>query len=216
MRNVKKEVVLWVQFVTLLGIWAAMLYAEGTGLAINWKAIKILPHVVTVYVALAFVFSKWLWRLQIFRGWLVPFPDLQGTWVGELKSTWRNPETGQQIAPLRMTVVVRQTFSSVSCTLFTKESESYSTAAQITRDEETGSLSLDYTYTNRSKATLRHRSPIHDGAARLKIVTLPKRALEGEYWTSRCTTGDISLRFLSRNLLDAFFEDEQQPESNSR
>jgi hypothetical protein len=207
MHNVKKEAFLWVQFVTLLIIWAAMLYVTGTALAINWEAVKILPHVVTVYVALSFVFTQWLWRLPVFRGWLVPFPDLQGTWVGDLKSTWKNPETGQQIPSLRMIVVVRQSFSSVSCTLFTKESESYSTAAQITRDEETGSLMLDYTYTNRSKATLRLKSPIHDGAARLKIVTLPERALEGEYWTSRCTTGDMSLRFLSRNLLDSFYEE---------
>lgn len=88
----------------------------------------------------------------------------------ELQSTWKNPETGAQIPALRMIVVVRQTFSSVTCSLFTKESESYSAAAQITVDGETGSLSLDYTYTNRSKATIRHRSPIHDGAARLKIV----------------------------------------------
>jgi hypothetical protein len=207
MNNVKRETLLWVQLITLLGIWAAILYGTNTPLTINWDAIKKLPDVVTIYVVLSFVFTKWLWRLRLFRGWLVPFPDLQGTWAGELKSTWKHPETGQPIPPLRMIVVVRQTFSSVSCTLFTKESESYSTAAQITRDEETGSVSLDYTYTNRSKATLRHRSPIHDGAARLKIVTLPERALEGEYWTSRCTTGDMSLRFLSRNLLDSFYED---------
>ena len=74
MHNVKKEAYLWVQFLTLLGIWAAMLYAEGIGLAINWHAIKIVPHVVTVYVVVAFAFSQWLWRLPIFRGWLVPFP----------------------------------------------------------------------------------------------------------------------------------------------
>lgn len=206
MHNVKREALIWVQLASILGIWAAILYCTGTGFAINWEAIEKLPHVVTIYVVVSFVFVKWLWRLPIFRGWLVPFPDLQGTWEGELRSTWKNPETGQPIAPLRMVVVIRQTYSTVSCTLFTKESESYSTAAQITRDEETGSLSLDYTYTNRSKATLRHRSPIHDGAARLRIVTLPDPALEGEYWTSRCTTGDMILRFRSRDLLDSFCE----------
>ena len=206
MNNVKRETLLWVQLIALLGIWAAILYFSGTALTINWDAIKKLPDVVTVYVLLSFVFTKWLWRLSIFRGWLVPFPDLQGTWVGELRSTWKNPDTGQQIPALRMILVVRQTFSSVSCTLFTKESESYSTAAQIARDEETGALSLSYNYTNRSKATIRHRSPIHDGAARLKIVTLPERALEGEYWTSRCTTGDMLLRFQTRSLLETFSE----------
>lgn len=206
MNNIKRETLLWVKLIALLGIWAAILYFSGTALTINWDAIKKLPDVVTVYVLLSFVFTKWLWRLSIFRGWLVPFPDLQGTWVGELRSTWKNPDTGQQIPALRMILVVRQTFSSVSCTLFTKESESYSTAAQIARDEETGALSLSYNYTNRSKATIRHRSPIHDGAARLKIVTLPERALEGEYWTSRCTTGDMLLRFQTRSLLETFSE----------
>jgi hypothetical protein len=206
MNNVKRETLLWVQLITLLGIWAAILYFSGTALTINWDAIKKLPDVVTIYVLLSFVFTKWLWRLSIFRGWLVPFPDLQGTWAGELRSTWKNPETGQQIPALRMILVVRQTFSSVSCTLFTKESESYSTAAQIARDEETGALSLSYNYTNRSKATIRHRSPIHDGAARLKIVTLPERGLEGEYWTSRCTTGDMLLRFQTRSLLESYSE----------
>src|ERR1700733_1979960 len=138
MNNVKREAMLWVRLISLLGMWGAILYLTNTPLAINWEAIKKLPDVVTVYVVSSFVFAKWLWRLPIFRGWLVPFPDLQGTWVGELQSTWKNPETGHRIPALRMIVVIRQTFSSVSCTLFTKESESYSTAAQITRDEESG------------------------------------------------------------------------------
>ncbi len=204
MNNLKREAMLWVHLVVVLGIWVVLLYGTNTPLAINWEAIKKLPDVVSIYVVLSFVFTKWLWRTRPFRGWLVPFPDLQGTWVGVLRSTWENPETGQRIPPLRMIVVVRQTFSSVSCILFTKESESDSTAAQIIRDEDSGSISLDYTYTNRAKALLRLGSPIHDGAARLKVVILPDRGLQGEYWTSRCTTGDMLLRFFSKDLLDTF------------
>ena len=147
MKNVKQEALLWVQLGGFVAIWAVVLYLTGTELAINWEAVKKLPDVVTVYVVLTFVFTKWLWKLPIFRGWLVPFPDLQGTWEGELKSTWTNPETGRVIAPIPAVVVVRQTFSSVSCTLFTEESESYSTAAQISLDEESGALHLNYNYT---------------------------------------------------------------------
>jgi len=134
----------------------------------------------------------------------VRVPDLQGTWEGELQSTWINPETKQGIPPLTMVLVIRQSFSSVSCTMFTKESESYSRAAQIAVEEETGAISLSYNYTNRSKATIRTRSPIHDGAAHLKVVTLPSRMLEGEYWTGRCTTGQMKLRFSSRQLIESF------------
>jgi hypothetical protein len=204
MKNVKQEALLWVQLGGFVAIWAVVLYLTGTELAINWEAVKKLPDVVTVYVVLTFVFTKWLWKLPIFRGWLVPFPNLQGTWEGELKSTWTNPETGQVIPAIPAVVVVRQTFSSVSCTLFTEESESYSTAAQISLDEESGALHLNYNYTNRPRATLRHRSTIHDGAARLRIVTVPERSLVGEFWTSRCTAGDISLKFKTRKLLEKF------------
>ena len=86
--------------------------------------------------------------------------------------------------------------------MFTKESESYSRAAQITMED--GAISLSYNYTNRSKATIRTRSPIHDGAAHLRIVTIPSRMLEVEYWTSRCTTGQMKLTFSSRQLLESF------------
>jgi hypothetical protein len=203
MKNIKSEALLWVQLGGFVLIWAALLYATGTGLAINWEAVKKLPDAVTIYVVLAFVFTKWLWRLPAFRGWLVPFPDLQGTWRGEFKSTWSD-SSGQRIAPTPAVLVVRQTFSTVSCTLFTKESESYSTAAQITRDEESGAIRLDYNYTNRPKATIRERSAIHDGAARLRVITSPSLRLEGEYWTSRCTSGDIEVEFQGRELAQSF------------
>lgn len=204
MNTIKKEVFLWVCIGLMLLIWVAVLQVTGTPLAINWEAVKKLPDVVTIFVIISFVFTKWLWRWRIFRDWLVRFPDLEGTWEGRLQSTWINPETKQGIPPLRMILVIRQTFSSISCTMFTKESESYSRAAQIAVEEDTGSISLSYNYTNRSRATIRRRSPIHDGASHLKIVTVPSRMLVGEYWTGRCTTGDISLRFVSRKLVDKF------------
>lgn len=203
MKNIKEEALLWVRLVGFVAIWAAILYLTGTALSINWEALKKLPDVVTVYVIAAFVFSKWLWRWRVFRGWLVPFPDLQGTWDGELKSTWKDTN-GQVIPPIPATLVIRQTFSSVSCALFTQESESYSAAAQISRDDDSGALFLNYNYSNRPKATIRDRSAIHDGAARLRIIETPGRSLQGEYWTGRCTTGDMSFTFRSRQLVDTF------------
>ena len=204
MDTVKKEVFLWVCIVLMLLIWVAVLQLTGTPLSINWEAVKKLPDVVTIFVIVSFAFTKWFWRMPMFKDWLVRFPDLQGTWEGELQSTWINPETKQGIPPLRMMLVIRQTFSSISCTMFTKESESYSRAAQIAVEDDTGAISVSYNYTNRSKATIRHRSPIHDGAAHLRVVMLPSRMLEGEYWTGRCTTGQMKLRFSSRQLLESF------------
>jgi hypothetical protein len=204
MKNIKEEALLWVRLGGFVVIWIAILYLTGTGLAINWEALKKLPDVVTVYVIFSLLFTKWLWRMRFLQGWLVPFPDLQGTWEGELKSTWKNPATGHGIPPMPAALVIKQSFSSISCVLFTPESDSYSTTAQINRDDDSGILRLSYNYTNRPKATLRHRSEIHDGAALLRIVSSPDRKLEGEYWTSRCTTGDMIFKFRSREMVQGF------------
>ncbi len=204
MRNIKHEILLWVHIVSIVLIWTAILYLTGTGLAINWEALKKLPDVVTVYVILSVVFTKWLWRWRIFKGWLVPFPDLQGTWQGELRSNWKDPRTGAPPPPIPMILVIRQSFTSISCVMYTSESESYSTAAQM--DESTGVVRLNYNYTNRPKATLRDRSTMHDGAASLRVVTAPQPALEGPDWTSRCTAGDIAINYRSAELLESFPE----------
>ena len=204
MRNIRHEILIWVHVASVVAIWAAVLVLSGTKLEINWEAFKKLPDVVTIYVVLSLAFTKWLWRWRIFRGWLVPFPDLQGTWQGELQTTWKDPETGKVPGPIAMILVIQQSFSSMKCTMYTHESESYSTAAQI--DESTGVVRLTFNYTNRPKATLHHRSTMHDGAANLRVVTGPDARLEGSYWTSRCTSGDIHLKYRSKELIEAFVD----------
>jgi len=200
MKNIRKEFFVWIQLISFIVIWVIVLLVSGADLTIGWEAFKKLPDVVTIYVILALVFTKWAWRLKVFKGWLVPLPDLQGTWKGTLASTWTDPTTGQKISPKDVTLVIKQTFSSVSIVMFTNESDSFSTTAQINEDDESGIFRLSYNYTNRSKANVRDRSPIHDGAAILRFVTQPDKKLEGEYWTSRKTTGDISVKFMSREL----------------
>ena len=201
MRNVREEALEWVRVGVLVAIWAAVLSISRTGLAISWNAVKQLPVVVTVYAILSYIFTKWLWKVPLLQGWLVPFPNLQGTWPGEIRSTWRDPKTDQSLPPIPVILVIKQSFLSISCAMHTRESDSYSHAAQISQDED-GTLRLSFNYTNRPRATARDRIAIHDGAAILRIVGGPNPLLEGEYWTSRRTTGDISLRFGSRALLE--------------
>lgn len=202
MKNIREHALPWIHVISIIVIWISILLLTKTPLEINWEALKKLPDVVTVYVLLAFVFAKWLWRWPIFKDWLVPFPDLEGTWQGELVSKSPNSPAGTTQNRIPVVLVVRQSFSSINCVLYSRESESYSTAGQI--DDSTGIVRLNYNYTNRPKAAIRDRSAIHDGAASLRVISLPEFALEGEYWTSRCTAGDISLKYRSRELLDDF------------
>ena len=200
MKNIRKEILVWIQLTSFVVIWVAVLFFSGNSLKIGWEAIKKLPDVVTIYVLLVLIFTNWAWRLPIFKGWLVPFPDLQGTWKGTLQSTWIDPATSQKIQPKDVMLVIKQTFSNISCVMYTDESNSFSNTAQINQDDDSGIFRLSYNYINRSKANVRDRSAIHDGAAILKVITEPEKSLEGEYWTSRKTTGDISVKFISKKL----------------
>ncbi len=96
MGTIKRDAFLWVCIILILLIWVGLMKITGTPLSINWEAIKLLPDVVTVFVVICFMFTKWLWRWKMFRGWIVLVPDIQGTWSGELQSTWINPSTNKE------------------------------------------------------------------------------------------------------------------------
>ena len=202
MEKVNRTIELYAQILTFLVVWFLTLIVVAPIDLLG--ALKLIPTAITIYAFIGVIFVKWIWRWPIFQGWLIKIPDLQGTWRGELKSDWINPETHQPIPPIPVILVIRPTFSNINCTLMTKESSSYSTTASINAAVNGEELYLTYNYTNRPKATLRDRSAIHDGAAILKIIKQPERTLEGEYWTSRKTRGDITLKFKSLSLAENF------------
>lgn len=204
MRNIREEAYVWLQIVAFASIWIALSLLDRSEFKLSFEALKKLPEVVFVYSILAVLFRRWIWKWKVLQGWLVPYPDLTGTWSGTLKSSWIDPKTGLGIAPVPVTLAIRQTFESISCVLYTAESESYSVAAQINRDDNSNILHLDYSYTNRPKLSLRDRSAIHDGAASLRIITVPQHLLEGEYWTSRKTIGELHLDFQGKAVAQAF------------
>ena len=53
------------------------------------KAAGHVKTTISINVVLWTLFIKWGWKLRIFYPWLVPFPNISGTWVGELKSNWK-------------------------------------------------------------------------------------------------------------------------------
>jgi len=65
---------------------------------------------------------------------LVPFPVLAGTWCGVINSTWIDPKSGQKSASIPFVLVVRQTFLTIHCSMFTEESKSKSYSASIIID----------------------------------------------------------------------------------
>jgi hypothetical protein len=138
------------------------------------------------------VFDRYLWRLSFLHPWFVNVPDIGGVWKAMLSSTWVNPETGETIEPIMGYAVIRQTFSTLSIRLLTKESSSKLVASRIICDPD-GVYSVVAVYINEPKHSVRGRSPIHYGGLVLHVQGKPPIVLDGHYWTDRATQGEVSL-----------------------
>ena len=151
-----------------------------------------ISSVVSINVLFWTLFIKYLWKLPIFRGWLIQVPDLSGEWKGEMKSSWRN-EKGELIDPISTTVIISQSLFHINVRVETKEMKSNSSAASLDIDSDRGYKNLWYSYRSTPRAEVRGRSQIHYGSVVLSISD-DNSTLDGHYWTDRQTIGDMNLQ----------------------
>ena len=152
-----------------IGIWSII----STGISIT--------AIITV------LFVSWAWKWRIFRGWLVPIPNLNGRWEGKILY-----KEGGEDKSRKVSVSIKQTFLYIVVRFCSKESKSLSFCGSFNIDEKRGIRQLIYSYQNDPNTIIRKKSPIHYGTTVLEIS--PNRsAMHGEYWTSRETHGIISL-----------------------
>jgi hypothetical protein len=137
-----------------------------------------------------FAVARWLPVLQS-----KTFPDLNGEWTGTLTSTWVDPKTNQPVAPIPISVSIRQTLLAIHITLQTNESRSESTRTFLERLPDAPKFRVWYSYNNDPQAQFHHRSSPHEGVAFLDMDwSLDRHRLTGRYYTARRTTGDMELR----------------------
>jgi len=166
--------------------------------------IKLIPKVVLIDLLLVAVFSSYFWRWNIFHGWLVPFPNLNGTWKGSIQTTWIDPVSNERPAPIPTILTIKQSFFKISCVMRTAEMTSRSIIADFVLDTNNQVKKLSYTYDSNPIATVKERSPQHLGTMIFDIIEKPKRKIEGEYWTGRKTTGHIEMTFWKKVKLDHY------------
>ena len=166
-----------------------------TALFIAYKSI---PLVLLFWLG----YSMYGWRWRVFQGWLVPFPDLNGTWQGNIQTTWQDPKTGKIPGPIPVTLSIKQTFARVSCVMRTTEMTSRSYLADFWLDSEEQVRKLGYSYTSKPSPLLADRSQPHDGSMVFDIIGKPVERLKGVYWTSRKTTGEVTLTFRCSERLE--------------
>lgn len=186
-----------------IGIWLVALWMQGMSV-LSSAFVKPFGTVVGAIMLFVTLFNKYVWAWPIFRGWYVNVPDLRGTWEVELKSNWIDPDTKKPIPPIHGYAVVRQTLTSLSLRLLTKESKSKIVAYSFDKEYD-GIYRLAAVYRNEPKIELQgERSEIHYGSFTLEIHGTPASSLEGHYWTDRGTKGGMKLFGKRKKLLDTY------------
>jgi len=156
---------------------------------------KSAPVVFMIVSAAIFVFDRWLWKIRILHPWFVPTPNLNGTFMGTLQSSWVDPTSDLRKSLIDTFIVVRQTAFTIHIRLYTAESESVSLSSLFVKSDDSRQ-DLMFMYRNEPKQSKRSKSPIHYGGGILKI-SQDHSQLVGNYWTDRKTVGDMNFTRIS-------------------
>lgn len=173
-----------------------------------WGAIKLVSTVVSIDLLFISTFSAFFWKYKIFRGWLVLFPNLNGTWKGFIQTTWVDPISKERPGPIPAILTIHQTFISISCVMRTSEMKSQSIIGDFSLDKDNQVKRLIYSYDSKPIEKVKERSPEHCGTMMFDIIEgKQKIKLIGVYWTGRKTTGDIEMDFWKKEKLEEFPKD---------
>jgi len=201
-----KNVTLKSSLYLLIGVsaiaWFLLAYFNNLDLSKGKDFFGLIPKVVSIDLLMIALFVKWGWKLKIFRGWLVPFPNLRGSWAGEIYSSWVNPETGEKVAPIPVILSINQSFFHISCKMMTGEMDSISITEGFNIEADRQIKQLAYIYTSKPRISVNERSLPQDGSIVFDIIEKPKEKLKGRYWTERKTTGEIVLKRHSFDILE--------------
>lgn len=177
--------------------------------AFNIQAPTMLSRIASVLplvaVGLFALYDNLLWyRIPLLK--IGKVPDVRGTWRGTLTS-YRRDANDKKISDERnVVVVIRQTYTSVSVTLLSPESKSYSGGAVI-QARQSEDFVLQYQYQNEPHMSVRDRSPIHSGGGTISIPGLRPAMIEGEYWTARDSRGTMRLDRVSSKMRASTFDE---------
>ncbi len=201
-----KKIYVGILAIVSIVIYLVVIWALPVSEGLLFNNVKAISTTISVDGVFIWFFTKYIWKWRYLHGWLVPFPDLNGTWRGEIKSTWIDPVSKQRPNPIPVILTVNQSFLSVSCVMRTEEMESYSFISDFIVDKEKQILKIIYSYDSIPKQTVKDRSPQHYGTIIFNI-TNSNSTLTGDYWTGRKSTGSIQLSFWKKEQIDSFPDD---------
>ncbi len=169
----------------------------------SWMTI--VPQIISVELFFYWLFKKFLWQHKIFSGWLVLFPSLDGTWIGEMQSNYINPETKEKMGTIPCMAIIVHNFDKITIKMVTLESVSFSFSEKLEFVKEKNEKLITYSFINDPSLLLDYRSNSHKGTAILLMNG--KNKMTGSYYTNRGTKGLINLERFSKKKLDEMPEE---------
>lgn len=138
------------------------------------------PSVLGIYAILFWLFDKYLWKFSIFRKLgIVISSDLNGKWVGIIKSSYDN-----FLTETKAEIVIEQTATKVKlCGTFNK-SKSVSVHENFGKSEVDNQVALFYFFRNEPSYDAVETMAIHEGSAKL-LYDQSKDTLTGYYYSGR-------------------------------
>ncbi|NMA74909.1 MAG: hypothetical protein GX963_12285 [Bacteroidales bacterium] len=135
---------------------------------------------VSITLVISILYEKWIWK----KNPLEKTPKLNKRYIGILEYNYKGT-----IGKKDIEVRIRQSLFRLNIQLVSDEIVSSTITSKIV--EENGHYVLYYTYITNPKSKFSDKNPIQYGTCRF-ILDDPNQ-LEGIYWTSRKTKGDIYL-----------------------
>ncbi len=175
----------------IMGVSILLVWLLDIGLgAINfepewWLSV---PSFAGCYSILYWLFDRYVWKLGLLGKLnLSQVPNLNGRWVGEVESSYRNGGGAHPVS-----VLILQRWSKILVRLETERSRSSSIMASL-RTTDLANPELSYQYINEPKSTAPNTMEMHRGTATLELAGT---GLEGDYYTGRGRgeIGTIKLR----------------------
>jgi hypothetical protein len=155
-----------------------------------------------LFTVLWFAFDRWLWNAVLIRR-IVPIPDLNGTWTGEVRSSFTDDDGVDDADDLRSTeeseLNIKQTWSKIEIQ-YRNPGSSVSESTSASMRVDGNDPVLTYTYENTPEGDgLASKQQKHEGTAQVRVAELNnKRRLRGRYYTDEERHNHGTLEFAQR------------------
>ena len=193
MTNTNFQIFIYTTIVIVVFIWSICFSVEKFDVN-SFDSFKAICSGISVSLLFWFFFFRWGWKWLGLKK-LIYKPNVNGTWIGEFKSDWRD-KNGNELPPGKFVMVIRQSWLSYSIRAYTKLLKTQSYVETLKFDDSKGTKLFAYLYSVKRSSSGEHDT--RQGAAELDLSeSASTRILEGDFWTLAGTAGFVKVRQVS-------------------